>query len=169
MLFQGGATFAGSVSGKGGTAASPITYGSYGTGRAVIDAGAGTGFSATGKTGIIIHDLNFVGDGVGTNRGNGIVLSGRDLTVDQVDVGGFNDNGIDFTRGSHSVNVTNSTIHDCGYAGIQVQGVVSGGTTYSNSNVYIGHDTVWNIVGPHQRRATYRQWDPDLGREHGYR
>jgi hypothetical protein len=148
ILFQGGATFAGSISGKGGTAASPITYGSYGTGRAVIDAGARTGFSAIGKTGIVIRNLNFVGDGVAANHGNGILLSGRDLTVDQVDVGGFNDNGIDFTRGSHFVSLTNSTIHDCGYAGIQVQGTVNGGAiSYSNTNVYIGHDTVWNIVG----------------------
>jgi Right handed beta helix region len=147
VLFQGGATFAGSISGKSGTSSAPITYGSYGTGRAVINAGSGTGFSAIGKTGIVVHNLDFLGVGVTGNHGNGLVLSGRDITIDQVDVGGFNNNGIDFTRGSHFVNVTNSTIHDCGYAGIQVQGIVSNGTGYSNSNVYIGRDTVWNIVG----------------------
>jgi hypothetical protein len=148
VLFQGGATFAGSIVGKGGKATAPITYGSYGSGTAVIDAGRGTGFSATAKTGIVVHNLDFVGDGVAVNHGNGILLSGRDLTVDQVDVGGFDDNGIDFTKGSHSVSVTNSAIHDCGYAGIQVQGSVNGGgTSYSNTDVYIGHDTVWNIVG----------------------
>ena len=150
ILFQGGATFAGSISGKGGTSTSPVTYSSYGTGRAVINAGAGTGFSATGKAGLIIQNLNFAGNGYSTNTGNGILLSGSYLTVDQVDIGGFGTNGIDFTKGSHNVNVTYTTIHDGGYAGIQVQGTwdTSGtGTTYTNSNVYIGHDTIWNIFG----------------------
>ena len=150
VLFLGGANFSGSISGKGGTASSPITYGSYGTGRATILAGGGTGFSATGKTGIVINNLNFVGAGIAANTGNGILMSGSNLSVDHVAVSGFNNNGIDFTKGSHNIRVTNSTIHDCGYAGIQVQGTWDShgtGTTYNNSNVYIGHDTVWNIVG----------------------
>ena len=49
ILFQGGANFSGNLafnSQDAGTAASPVTVGSYGTGSATINAGTGTGRSS---------------------------------------------------------------------------------------------------------------------------
>jgi hypothetical protein len=154
ILFLGGSTFSGAIIGIGGTSTTPITYSSYGTGRATISAGTGAGFTASGQSGLVVSNLNFSGSGSSSNAASGINLIGSsNTTIDSCDVGGFNDDGIGIaagTAGASNVSVTNCTVHDCGYSGLEVKGNWDNsgtGTTYSNSNIYIGDCTVWNIVG----------------------
>ncbi len=161
VLFLGGGTFSGTLDGVGGTAISPVTYSSYGTGRATINAGAGNGFSASLATGIVVSNLNFEGSGWSTNAGSGIYLyEDGGVTINSCDIGGFNADSISIgaaSVGSTGVNVTNCTIHDGGHTGIQVWGnydSTGNGTTYTNSNIYIGYCTVWNIFG----RTNGEQW-----------
>lgn len=69
ILFEGGATFSGAiVAPSGGESGYPITFGSYGTGRAIISSGTSYGFVSHDKAGLIVRDLIFVGT-VSTNRG----------------------------------------------------------------------------------------------------
>jgi hypothetical protein len=145
-----------------GNATSPVTISSYGTGPAIFSTGSMNAITATNTAYLNLSDLDLVGSGYASNNADGIGLystltSGQvnNVHVDQVDIGGFGYNGVDATvstagDGYNNLQVTNATIHDCGYAGIQVQGVYDSsgsGSTYSNTNTYIGHDTVWNIYG----------------------
>jgi len=74
LLFHSGQTFRGNlvVAGDGeGSPDSPIVIGSSGDGRAVIDAGLGTGVWVRNLGGVIIQDLTIVGAGAGKNCGSG--------------------------------------------------------------------------------------------------
>src|SRR5262249_15265345 len=133
VLFQGGATFSGELEfdkRDDGTPTAPITVGSYGTGTATIDAGAGAGISILNTQGFTIANLVIVGSGYDTNTADGInvtysrpgdTLAG--ITIKNVTVSGFGQVGIDIvvTRGTYSgISVTNSTTRDNGYGGLAV-------------------------------------------------
>ena len=67
------------------TAASPVTIGSYGTGRATLNAGDGFGLFARNVSGFAVQDLNFVGTwnalaATGTNAAHGIAR-GREFPI----------------------------------------------------------------------------------------
>src|SRR5688572_30083429 len=105
VLFQGGATFSGSLVfdfNDKGTALAPVTIGSYGTGRATLRAGTGGGVSAQNVAGLTFRNLNFVGDGASVNTKDGLnfwnTLAGdvklQHLYFDQIDVSGFGKKGI---------------------------------------------------------------------------
>ena len=69
VLFRGGQTFNGAiVSPTAGTPATPITFGSYGGGRATISSSTSNGFTSTNQDGIIVRDLIFTGS-ASTNIG----------------------------------------------------------------------------------------------------
>ena len=75
LLFQGGQTFAGNLAldaRDAGTAERPVTIGSYGEGRARIDAGRGTGIFMRDAGGIVVRDLVVIGAGPGRNVGSGV-------------------------------------------------------------------------------------------------
>lgn len=75
VLFQGGSIFPGTVvlaSGEGGAPTAPITFGSFGTGQAVIAAGTRGGFDFYNVAGLRLRDLVVLGSGVESNRGIGI-------------------------------------------------------------------------------------------------
>ncbi|MFN7139847.1 MAG: hypothetical protein ACK4UN_10960, partial [Limisphaerales bacterium] len=77
ILFAGGETFSGNVyfdSEDRGTSQNPITVGSFGIGRATINAGMEAGFYAYNTAGVVIRDLNFVGAGPRQNTKNGITF-----------------------------------------------------------------------------------------------
>jgi Concanavalin A-like lectin/glucanases superfamily/Right handed beta helix region len=77
VLFNGGDTFVGgiSVQNVASTSASPVTFDSYGTGRATISSAAGTvGCYVYKMGGTIIQNLNFTGPGVATANKEGILF-----------------------------------------------------------------------------------------------
>lgn len=87
VRFQGGQTFAGNlVWTRSGTATAICKIGSYGTGRATINAGNGTGIHAPNVAWIEVEDLNFTGSGATVNRGCGVRIYNDVGTF----TGGFN-------------------------------------------------------------------------------
>jgi hypothetical protein len=159
ILFQGGATFAGTLSvnpaQEPGVPDNPITFGSYGTGRALISSGTDRGLSATNTGGLIISNLNFAG-GTGNNT-DGLVFAStltngqvNFVRIDQVEVSGYYGIGILFRsssvgHGFNDVGMTNVSAHDNKSDGIRVGSLQS--TAYSYTNVYIGHATAYNNAG----------------------
>lgn len=163
VFFQGGKTFSGSLylgDPEGGTATKPIVFGSYGSGKATINAGTKAGLFVYNVAGIRIESLKFVGSG----RANGNFEDGVSFYSDipvvgnlldtvqvvDVEVSGFGKNGI--ALGSYAYdyinyvgiktgfkNVTFDQIcaHDNADAGIYVYGTFNG---------YYGPDFPWSYV-----------------------
>ncbi len=139
-----------------------ITFGSYGDGRATIDAGTETGFIAKNRGGVRIVNLNFVGSG--KNTGSGIwfvntlpenrILS--HIQIDKVDVSGFKHVGIGVDAqtidsswsGFTDVKITHANVHDNGDAGISCTGAWNPDKKgYSHSDIYVGNCRVYNNIG----------------------
>jgi hypothetical protein len=143
LLFEGGKTFAGPVqltATDGGVATNPVVVGSYGTGRATIDGGAGSGLTIMEATGIRVNNLNFVGLGrkTGNLGGKGILVgSASNVTIDQVEARGFQYAGVCFYY-SNNVRIANVYAHDNGAAGI---------TGYQSNNSYVGYCRTINNPG----------------------
>jgi hypothetical protein len=174
VLFEGGRSFSGSIyfgPGEGGTAGSPITLGSYGTGRATIAPSSGQdGFFAYNTAGFEITGLNFVGSGATTSTKSGIGfyndLAGnvklQYVHIDQVDVGGFRNGvligGWNGGSGYNDVRITYVGAHDNLEAGVSMYGypLTTGSTNHAHTNVYVGHVSAWNNFG-----------DPNSGRPSG--
>jgi hypothetical protein len=143
ILLQGGATFDGSLilgTQDVGTPGAPLRVGSYGTGRATINAGTQSGIVVYDTQNIAITNLNIVGSGFQTNWGNGITFYNdlgamlSNFQVDQVDASGFGApdgsllwgwgvavagtfNGSDF----QNISITNTAAHDNGQGGISLE------------------------------------------------
>jgi len=160
LLFQAGATFAGTVflgPPEGGTPTNPIVVTSYGIGRATINGGNTNGFYAYNCGGLVVSNLNFIGSGRATNHNSGIEFYNDGggigpmldfLRVEEVDVSGFGFVGIAIesymgTNAYRDIRVTHADVHDNANAGIQTY------AQYSNlhSNVYIGWCRAWNNPG----------------------
>src|SRR5438132_2975656 len=128
ILFQGGANFSGNLafnSQDAGTAASPVTVGSYGGGRATINASTSTGVSVYDTQGFTIQDLVIVGSGYSTNGADGINftddkpgLNLAGITVNNVEVSGFGQVGIHLVAtsggGYSGISISNCGTHDNG-------------------------------------------------------
>ena len=143
---------------------SVVTIGSYGSGRATIDAGAGAGFIVKNRGGVHLVNLNFVGAGVSKNIGSGIsfinTLPGdtklSDIQIHRVDVSGFKYSGINFVAqpidrswsGFRDVKITNTTSHDNGDAGINCIGAWNPGQKgYAHADFYIGNCSAYRNAG----------------------
>ena len=143
LLFAGGQLFAGTMqltATDGGSASNPVVVGSYGTGPATLDGGAGSGLTITGATGILVNNLKFVGKGrkTGNQGGKGVYLSGAtNITLDQLETSGFQHAGVDFYN-STNVRLTHVYAHDNGFAGI---------TAYGSANAYLGYCRAINNPG----------------------
>ena len=142
----------------------PITVGSYGFGRATIDAGDGTGFVVKNIGGIYLKELNFVGAGASENVGSGIVFINTlpdgiklgDIQIHRVGVSGFKYAGICFVAepsdkswsGFCDVKITNVTSHDNGDAGISCIGVWNPERDgYAHADFYVGNCSVYRNAG----------------------
>lgn len=164
VVFAGGQTFTGQLRlsrDDVGTPARPIVIGSYGEGRATIDAGDGTGIAVENTAGVRIQQLKVVGSGRATNRGEGIVFANHMagdvklalVEIDQVEVAGFGGHGvlIDGNKGKsgyRDVRITNVTVHDTVLSGITVAGEFSQRSrAYAHQQVYIGAARVYNTSG----------------------
>jgi hypothetical protein len=147
VLFQGGRVFTGNLQFTvQATSTEPFTIGSYGTGHAVISAGAGTGLSAYNCSGVVVQHIDFIGSGVGTNTNSGILfyadLSGNValnyIRISDVQVSGFGQAGISIGSGNNltgytDVRVTNAMVHD-NRDGLQVYAQTKG----ANRDLYVG-------------------------------
>ncbi|HLL87663.1 MAG TPA: right-handed parallel beta-helix repeat-containing protein, partial [Tepidisphaeraceae bacterium] len=170
LLFKGGKTFGGSLSltaEDGGTAANPVVVGSYGTGRATIDAGAGEGVGINNVAGIRVQDLVVAGGWKAAtqsgNTKNGISawvdLPGNVkldyLHVNNVEVYGFKNDGIKIqgwaTDSSYSgfknVLIENTTSHDNGGGGMKSGGMYTSAINYSHQNFTVRYCTTYNNKG----------------------
>ncbi len=168
VRFQANQTFIGnlSLSGMGDMDAvdKPITIGSYGKGRATIAAGTRPGFVAKNRGGVHIVELNFVGAGAEQNENHGIcfinTLPGSikltHIRVDKVDVSGFKQSGISIIAkpvdkswsGFRDVEITHTTSHDNGDAGISAIGVWNPEQEgYSHAGIYVSNCCVYNNLG----------------------
>src|SRR5207249_7672550 len=128
------------------------TIGSYGAGRATINAGDGYGLWARDIEGFVVNDLSLAGtwnglNSTGANGGSGIAITNRKsgdvkfnyIRIDDVDASGFKFAGISVSgdnskSGYNDVRITNSSAHDNGDVGVRVEGTFSASSTaYSNS------------------------------------
>jgi hypothetical protein len=150
VLFEGGQTFSGNLyldGGESGSAAAPVVIGSYGTGRATIYAGDGTGILVLNASGIVVRDLYIVGSGSTTNAGSGIFFyvdlpGGVKLPyvrVDSVDAVRFGEAGVlvgsnGDNSGFEDVRITRVIASDNRKQGIFVYSQ----TPNSHRNVYVG-------------------------------
>lgn len=133
VLFEGGSSFAGSITLRNYGQASglaPIVFGSYGVGHAYINSGASYGFYAHNVGGIEVRRLNFVGSGRLTNTNSGIVfyldstnVHLQHIVLDSVTVQGYRATGISIgswngTSGYDGVRITNCITSANGEAGL---------------------------------------------------
>jgi hypothetical protein len=155
VLLEGGTSILGQLrlnKEDAGTASSPVTIRSYGTGRATIQPGDGTGVRVQNAGGIVIADLVVRGSSRTQNTGNGIqflnTLGGATklqyVRIDNVDVTSFGNAGIlvegrpadGSQSGWQDVEATNCVLHDNEYYGMLVTGVYDfNATTYANRDV----------------------------------
>lgn len=148
ILFKGGDTFNGTIvlnKDDYGTSDNKVQFGSYGTGRAIINAQTGSGLIAYDCDNISIKNLNFTGAGPLTgNTGNGITFSYcSDIIIDSVEVSGFQHSGLMINNIGENYQITNINAHDNGYAGIYLSGM----DKPLLSNIYIGYCTADNNPG----------------------
>jgi hypothetical protein len=164
IWLQGGATFSGMLyldNLDAGTPSNPVTVGSYGSGRATIDAGAGMGVFVYNTGGIRISNIRVVGPGHPSNQTTGILfymqIPGNikldTVQIDNVEASGFGKYGIMVLAwagksGYRNVSITNSIAHDNGEAGINIAGTSDGVTPgYSHENVVISRCRVYDNHG----------------------
>jgi hypothetical protein len=170
VLFEGGQTFTGNlVISASGTSASLIDIGSYGTGKASINAGTGTGIYIHNQGYIRISNLTVYGGwDSGTQTGNngsgiwfyvdqgGSVQLG-DCLVFNCDVSGFQTAGIEFqstpSDGSQSgykqLTADSNAVHGNGLYGMIAFGNqgTSGSTAYAFPAVRVAFNTVYDNLG----------------------
>jgi hypothetical protein len=167
VLFEGGQVFQGNAvftAEDAGTASRPVVIGSYGKGRATIEAGNGVAISVENAGGFVIRDLAVRGADRTKNKSSGVHVVNRlpretklhYLRIDNVEAGDFGYAGImvqgdasDKTQsGYNDVRITRSVAHGNAYYGIYVTGVWDNkATTYAHSNVYIGYCKVFDNPG----------------------
>ncbi len=160
VLFEGGKSFAGEVqlfAADSGTAASPVEVASYGSGRATINGGTGTGVTSYNSAGITVRNLRVVGSGRTTNSGYGIqfyndlpsgdvVLAG--IRVIDTSVSGFGKWGL----------ILGGGVGRDGYRDVRFEGVTTSGNGHgglltwgmavnSNKDVYVGRTTAFDNKG----------------------
>ena len=167
VLFQANQVFLGNLyftDQRTGRVGKSITVGSYGFGRATIDARTGAACIVKNMGGIHLRDLNFVGAGASKNTNSGIIfintLPGRvkleDIRIHRVDVSGFKHSGICFTAeppdqswsGFCDVSITSVASHDNGDTGISCIGAWNPEREgYAHANFYVGNCSVYRNVG----------------------
>jgi len=164
ILLEGGETFAGSLAFAAprlGTPDHPIYIGSFGQGRAIINAGNEAGIHVQNGAGFEIADLHIIGSGRASNPHSGISFLTDQINpnrldsiyIHDVEVEGFNGGGISITAdenlatlGYSRVGITDVVAHDNGDHGIYVTGTVLS-TGYSHKEVYIARCTAYGNPG----------------------
>lgn len=160
LLFEGGSTFYGSINnaslGFGGVD-TPIIITSYGTGRAIINSGNYEGISLGNAYNVTISKLIFQGsgykinpyyyNGIGIYMDKNIFYPSDYIVIDSVDISGYGGWGANILCASDSfgynhLRVTNSSFHNNGFGGFQLQGSydsLTNSKNYNHHDVYIGN------------------------------
>ncbi len=156
VLFAGGQTFTGTLQFKGlsGTKEQPITIGSYGNGRAIINGENGNAIYASVCSWLQVKNLIVTGTGrLKGNTGSGVEFRRTlDCSIDSVEASGFLWSGVKAVGGKN-LRVTNVYAHDNGFSGINVEsdGQDSGGLEGSGAksfrNLYIANCVADNNPG----------------------
>lgn len=167
IFFEGGGTFSGTLSpSRSGSATAPITYDSYGTGRATISSGSNNGLTGSNVSGIAVRNLNFIGSGPWSNTADGVFFSGANKTyirLDRLTVSGYGGRGVYFKAGNSGgfsdVQITNVTSNNNIFTGIEIGGVYQPGSIsrYNNRNFYIARCLVFDNYG----KATFNNHSGD--------
>lgn len=179
VLFKGGSTFTGQLTltaGKHfGSSGQVTTFGSYGTGKAIIQAGVNgdNGVYAINPQYVTIRDLDLRGTGtlVSTANGvyfentltagaylNGVSIIGNTVSGYGVDgIAGYGNPADTSGSGFNGIVITDNIVHDCtGNAtsyrgcGITLQSFNSFGLMVLQPtvlNAYIARNTVYNCIG----------------------
>jgi hypothetical protein len=167
ILFQGGQAFVGNLlftAADAGTSTQPVTVSTYGTGRATILAGDGTGILVESAGGFSISNLVVIGENRTTNKGNGVCVLNRlpgavklgFVRIDNVDSSHFGGSGIlvggdppDSSKsGFDDVRITRCKVHGNAYYGIHVTGAWNPSASgYANRRVYVGHCKAYDNPG----------------------
>jgi parallel beta helix pectate lyase-like protein len=157
ILFNGGDTFTGGlfVQNVASDSANPITFDSYGTGRATISSAAGTiGCYIYKMGGVVIQNLNFTGPGVATANKDGIQFYNDAVSTlyPYIRIIGCNAtgyvNGISIGGGNGSSGYSDVRIENCDCYTNSKNGIITFATNNnSNSNIYIGHCKAYNNTG----------------------
>jgi hypothetical protein len=108
---------------KSGAAGNPVIIGTFGDAPAVINAGNGNAITVHGASYINISNLVLKGSGRKSgNTKNGVVVTGsNNISVNNIEVSGFQKSGLFIYASSHVSNV-NVYAHNNGSAGITVEG-----------------------------------------------
>jgi hypothetical protein len=161
LLLEAGVVHHGSIQLGPDRSAGDIEIGSYGNGRAIIDAGTGSGIVIENLSGVKISSLEIRGSGQQSNAGDGILilthvdpipantLHYSDFVIDAVEVHDFKKFGIllhsRWGTGLRNARVTGSVSHDNGLEGITVLADEFPGTP--NEDIYIGHCLAYHNHG----------------------
>ncbi len=164
ILLEGDQTFKGNIKLDEhdlGNTKKPIYIGSYGNGRAVIDAGEGNGIETLNSEGLHISRLVIKGNSADSNKGNGISvlndLKGHiklnTIIIDSVEVYGFGFEGIN-VEGQHGksgfrdVTIMDCVVRDNGNSGLYVKGHYNHKRSdYSHQHVIIRNVQAFNNLG----------------------
>jgi hypothetical protein len=170
ILFEGGRVFAGRLEldeRAVGTVDQPIVVGTYGSGRAILDAGYGYGVLVRNTGGVCIENLIVRGAGPTRNLGSGIAFENdrpgdlklAHVRIDHVAVRGFGYHGVvvdgkNSKSGFRDVRITHVDAQDNALSGITVQGSWHGSPPgYAHEDVYIGYASACRNPGaPGQKR-----------------
>jgi hypothetical protein len=156
VLLRGGDAFASSLlldERDAGSAAAPVIITSYGVGTATIAPASGTGIYVHNAGGVDISNLSIIGrsgDASGisvyADLPGGVLL--ERVHIDNVDVSGFDENGIDIgswngSTGFRDIRVTNTRVHGNGRTGL----LVYAEQPNVHRSVYIGQVTAYSNPG----------------------
>ncbi|HUU19628.1 MAG TPA: right-handed parallel beta-helix repeat-containing protein [Sedimentisphaerales bacterium] len=177
VLFQAGRDYHGNLlltAEDAGTPKQPVVIGSYGSGRARIKAGDGSGVTVRNAGGVVVENLIVMGNDHKTNAGSGIKIVNelpnnqilRYIRVHNVEASGFgreqyqrptsvqSTNGCGIIVGGYStaksgykdVRITHCVTNRNEYYGILIMGY-HGKDNLIISDVYIGHCKMYNNPG----------------------
>lgn len=164
LYFEGGHTYNGSILLTASDANDPtniFVISSYGTGRAVIDAGTSFGFRAHNTQGFSISNLIFDGNSVSTNTAAGITIFSdmagdikfSNISVSNIEVKNFGAEGVVIyttknLTGYQNVMLNNLSVHDVTKNGIKIFGFVSQALVgWQHKNVTVSNCEVYNVPG----------------------
>ena len=162
VLLRGGARFTGMLQldqADAGSAAEPVTIGSFGSGKATIAAQATSAVYIHNTAGVEIRDLVVVGDS-GAYSGNGGIVCYNDLpdgrmlehiVIAGVEASGFK-NGIEIgaaNTGFRDVTVSDSLAHDNMEAGVALYGpdLQPSAPRYAHANVTVSSVQAYRNAG----------------------
>ncbi|CAN5717440.1 hypothetical protein BH10BAC3_BH10BAC3_17330 [soil metagenome] len=176
ILFSGGDVFEGVLYNESlvnGTPGSPITFGSYGAGKATISSGMNFGAWIENSGNITIKDLIIHGDGYAVTSlwSGGIYFtvsidakaSVDNIIIENVEVYGYGGWGITLetlspTYGYNHVKVNNCSVHDNGFGGLYIDGFydpVNVQTKKVNSDVYFGYTKAYHNTGRYDYKLNW--------------